>query len=222
MVDLAHLSAAEMAAQLGRPEGDIGIAVGDYMSAINAHLIKAAYRYLAPPPQGRVLEIGVGNGKLIGDLLEMAPGVSYVGVDVSETMVYEARKNNQTLRKEGRLMLHVASVEALPFPDATFDRALAVNAIYFWPDQLAGLREIRRVLRDGALLVLASMTPETSVRSQAARPEYGFCVPSRDILELLHRRSGFASVTCDIYKEDVRRLDGTPFRRDYHIVLART
>ena len=132
-----------MAAQLGRPEGDIGIAVGDYMSAINAQLIKAAYSYLAPPPQGRVLEIGVGNGKLIGDLLEIAPGVSYVGVDVSETMVYEARKNNQALRKESRLMLHVASVEALPFPDADFDAVVCQFGVMFFPDKARAFAEAR-------------------------------------------------------------------------------
>jgi hypothetical protein len=32
MVDSAQLSAADLAAQLDRPTGDIGIAVGDYMT----------------------------------------------------------------------------------------------------------------------------------------------------------------------------------------------
>jgi SAM-dependent methyltransferase len=220
MIDLAQLPAAEMAAQLGRPTGDIGVAVGDYMNRINADLIKAVYGHLAPPRHGRVLEIGLGNGKHVGALLALAPGLSYAGVDVSHTMVCEARKNNEELLQQGRLSLYLASVESMPFPDATFDRALAVNTIYFWPDQLAALSEIRRVLRDDALLVLASMTPETSAQSQAARPEYGFSVPDRHTLEMLHRDAGFRDVSCDLYEEQVTRLDGTSFHRVYHMVRA--
>ena len=162
MTDLAKLSPAEMAAQLGRPTGEIGIAVGDYMSRINSRLIDAACELLALPPDGRVLEIGFGNGKLIGKVLARAPGLAYAGVDISDTMVREATANNQALVWQGRVELHLAAVDRLPFADATFDRALAVNTIYFWPDASSGLAEIRRVLRDDGFLVLASMTPKHS------------------------------------------------------------
>ncbi len=222
MVDLTQLLAAEMAAQLSCPTGSTGVAVGDYMSKINGNLIKATYQHLAPMPQSRILEIGFGNGKLIGDLLNMAPGSSYVGVDMSDTMVSEARRSNQTLIERGRVALHLGSVERLPFPDAEFDRALSVNTIYFWPNPLAALIEIRRVLSEHALLVLASMTPETSAKSAAARPEHGFRVPARDALVSLHRQSGFADVDCSIFEEEATRLDGTLFHRCYHMVVART
>ena len=220
MVDLAQLPAADIAAQLARPTGEIGIAVGDYMNRINSRLISAAYELLAPPPDGRVLEIGFGNGKLIGDVLAMAPGLTYAGVDVSETMVREASENNHALIQQGRVKLRLAAVDRLPFPSATFDRALAVNTIYFWPDQLSGLAEIRRVLRDDGFLVLASMTPETSAQSPTARPEHGFRVLDRTSLELLHQQAGFRRVAVDLYEEEAKRLDGTIFHRAYHMVLA--
>ncbi len=220
MVDLAQLPAAELAAQLTRPTGEIGIAVGDYMNRINSRLINAAYELLTPPPDGRVLEIGFGNGKLIGDVLAMAAGLTYAGVDVSETMVREASENNRALVQQGRIKLRLAEVDRLPFPNAAFDRALAVNTIYFWPDQLGGLAEIRRVLRDDGFLVLASMTPETSAQSPTARPEYGFRVLDRNSLELLHRQAGFKRVACGLYEEEAKRLDGTIFHRAYHMVFA--
>jgi SAM-dependent methyltransferase len=220
MVDLTQLPAAEMAAQLARPTGEIGVAVGDYMNRINARLTAAAYQLLRPPPAGRVLEIGFGNGKLIGDLVGTAPGLTYAGVDVSDTMVAEACENNGALIDEGRVKLRMATVDRLPFPTESFDRALAVNTIYFWPDQLTGLTEIRRVLRDDGFLVLASMTPETSAKSPTARPEHGFRVPDREALELLHLQAGFKRVTCDVYEEEAKRLDGTIFRRAYHMVVA--
>jgi ubiquinone/menaquinone biosynthesis C-methylase UbiE len=220
MVDLAQLPAAALAAQLARPTGEIGIAVGDYMNRINSRLINAACELLIPPPDGRVLEIGFGNGKLIGDVLAMAPGLTYAGVDISDTMVREATENNRVLVQQDRVKLRRAAVDRLPFPNAAFDRALAINTIYFWPDQLSGLAEIRRVLRDDGFLVLASMTPETSAQSPTARPEHGFRVLDRNALELLHRHAGFKRVACDLYEEEAKRLDGTIFHRVYHMVLA--
>ncbi len=221
MVDLSRLPAPEFAAQLAQPSGKIGLAVGDYMSGLNSRLIMTAYERLAPPQHCRVLEIGFGNGKLIGELLAMAHGLSYVGVEISDTMVAVAREHNRTHMQEGRVELRHASVERLPFPDTVFDRALAVNTIYFWPDQLAALIEIRRVLGADGWLVLASMTPETSAKSPTARPEHGFQVPDRQRLLSLHRQAGFRTIDCELYEEQNTRLDGTVFQRSYHIMCAR-
>ena len=69
----------------------------------------------------------------------MAPGLTYTGVEVSLTMVREARKANRALEEEGRVKFYLTAVDRLPFPDATFDRAVSVNSIYFWQDQLSGL-----------------------------------------------------------------------------------
>jgi SAM-dependent methyltransferase len=40
-----------------------------------------------------------------------------------------------------------AQAEALPFPDAAFDAAMAVLSDHHWRDRVAGLRELRRVAR---------------------------------------------------------------------------
>ncbi|MBS0657842.1 MAG: methyltransferase domain-containing protein [Verrucomicrobia bacterium] len=54
-----------------------------------------------------------------------------------------------------------ASAQDLPFPDASFDAAMAILTIHHWPDQAAGLRELRRVAR--GRIVLLTFDP-------AARP----------------------------------------------------
>lgn len=221
MVDLSQLPAVEIAAQLARPSGEVGRAVGEYMNRINERLIEAAFRLLAPPADARVLEIGFGNGATIGALLALALRLAYAGVEVSETMLAEARARNRAAMEQGRVALHRASVERLPFADAAFDRALAINTIYFWPDQVAGLEELRRVLRADGLLVLASMTPETAARSPTAKREFGFRVPDREALLALHREAGFRQVECSLYEEEATRLDGSVYRRTYHMVAAR-
>lgn len=41
--------------------------------------------------------------------------------------------------------MRCASAEALPFPDLSFDAAIAVLSDHHWSDPIAGLREMRRV-----------------------------------------------------------------------------
>ena len=69
----------------------------------------------------------------------LAPGARYTGVDFSETMVAEAEAFNADLIKAGKARFHLASVEQMPLADGSFDRALAINTIYFWPDPVRTL-----------------------------------------------------------------------------------
>jgi SAM-dependent methyltransferase len=67
-------------------------------------------------------------------------------VDPSEPFVAAARARNP-----GVTVLQ-ASAEQLPFPDRTFDAALAQLVVHFMPDPVAGLTEMARVTRpDGVV-----------------------------------------------------------------------
>jgi SAM-dependent methyltransferase len=44
------------------------------------------------------------------------------------------------------------TAEALPFPDASFDATMAVLSDHHWPDRLGGLRELRRVAAERAVI----------------------------------------------------------------------
>jgi SAM-dependent methyltransferase len=72
-----------------------------------------------------------------------------VGIDVSEAAVRRAR------RRLPGVEVHQASAERLPLPDASADKAVSLNSLYFWPDFEQALREQARVLRPGGLLLLA-------------------------------------------------------------------
>jgi SAM-dependent methyltransferase len=223
MVDLSTLAPSEMGRLLGKPDGEAGRAVSEMLNRVNADITQVVYRSLHLQPRERVLEIGFANGRLLPALLSCADELSYVGVDISETMVAEATVFNADLIAEGRASFHLASAEALPFADQSFDKALAVNVIYFWKDPIRPLAEIRRVLRPGGLSCIASVISKPGEPSPPfARPEFGFYWRDRDTLLELHHDAGFRRIKVnEDYREAVTMPDGSSRQRSYAIIMAR-
>jgi ubiquinone/menaquinone biosynthesis C-methylase UbiE len=103
-------------------------------------------------PSDKMLEVGFGPGVGI-QLLTSSASAGYVaGVDPSKEMVAQAR--NKKAIESGRADLRHGSVASLPFADNTFDKALAINSMQVWPDAVAGLREMRRVIKPGGEVAL--------------------------------------------------------------------
>jgi ubiquinone/menaquinone biosynthesis C-methylase UbiE len=222
VVDLNALTPSEMARLLGKPEGEAGRAVGERLNRVNADITAAVYRRLLLRPGDRVLEIGFGNGKLLTALLACADDLTYVGVDISETMVTEAIAFNAELVAAGQASFRLAPAEAIPCPDQSSDKVFAVNVIYFWPDPVRALAEMRRVLRPGGTSVIAAVKPDTDQPPPPfAREEYGFRVRDAATVAALHREAGFGQIELEDYEEMSTRPDGTPWKRRYSIVVAR-
>ncbi|NEA44021.1 MerR family transcriptional regulator [Streptomyces sp. SID11385] len=80
-----------------------------------------------------VLNVGAGTG-------------SYEPPDREVTAV-EPSAVMRALRPAGAARCVAATAEQLPFPDNSFDAAMAFSTVHHWRDPLAGLRELRRVAR---------------------------------------------------------------------------
>jgi SAM-dependent methyltransferase len=221
MVDLTQLPAEEMARQLGNPQMELGVVVAEYMNRLNHALTEFAYRRLEVGDGHRVLEVGFGNGRLIPMLMDLAKNIDYAGVDISSTMVDAAIAANRGPVNAGRADIRLASVDALPFATSTFDRAIGINTLYFWPDPMSGLRELLRVLKPHGCLLLACISPETAATTRTMKAEFGVAVFSSAQIEDMHRAAGFASVTIEVYEEISALPDGTAFPRQYFLSRAR-
>jgi SAM-dependent methyltransferase len=105
---------------------------------------EVAFRAIAAARPRRLLEVGPGPGELSARVMAEL-GAAVVALDVSERMVELARARGVDAR--------VGDVQALPFPDASFDTVVAAWMLYHVPDLDQGLREIARVLSPGGRLV---------------------------------------------------------------------
>lgn len=215
---LAGLDEATLLAQLGCPEDALGLAVGDMLARSNQAVIEASFELLDLHAREKVLEIGLGNGEHIADVLEQASGLSYTGIDLSPTMITEARRRNTHWLDNGQVWLGIANVNVLPFPPSVFDKAIAINTTYFWPDLRAGLKETRRVLRSGGLLVIAAITPEAAIEMPFA--EHGFAVHSAVELETACVDTGFHQIGITRFVEPPVESPQENAPREFYLLRA--
>ena len=114
---------------------------GDRISRARARTLDAPL-LAAARGAGRVLEIGVGTGRLLAQV--HAP--VRVGVDIAPAMLDQARGRGLTLVR--------ADGARLPFADETFDAVLAGKGALRYLDPDRALAEAARVLRPRGALAL--------------------------------------------------------------------
>jgi ubiquinone/menaquinone biosynthesis C-methylase UbiE len=137
----------------GRPSGVLGRLGGMILARTNRRYAAWVVDLLDVRQPDRVLEIGFGPGVAIQMLAARAAYVA--GVDPSAEMLRQATRRNAAAISDGRVELRRCSADDMPFVDGNFDKALAINSMQLWPDKLAGLREVSRVLRHDGQIAMA-------------------------------------------------------------------
>jgi ubiquinone/menaquinone biosynthesis C-methylase UbiE len=205
------LSPAEKARQLGNPEGEVGLAVAEWLNGNNRVSNARMIDSLNLSRGMRVLEIGPGNGRAAPHVVASAEDVHYTGIDLSPTMVTEADRFNADLVAAGRVAFRLGSAEQLPFPDASFDRIFSIGVIHFWPDPTRPLAETRRVLKAGGVALAACLAPRAGF--DFSRPGFGFFLRDASEWDRLYRAAGFAEVKAEELETVMTQPDGTPVTR---------
>jgi SAM-dependent methyltransferase len=138
----------------GRPQGLLGKLGGVIMARMNADFGLWVIDLLEIKSGDRVLEVGFGPGVVIQRLSQKLPAGRVAGIDGSSEMVAQACARNALGVESGHIELRQGLVDGMPFSDNSFDKALAVNSMQVWPDPVAGLREILRVMIPGGRVAL--------------------------------------------------------------------
>jgi ubiquinone/menaquinone biosynthesis C-methylase UbiE len=117
------------------------------------------------PGSARVLEVSIGTGL---NVPYFPPGVELFGLDISWGMLSRARKN--LARWQRRAELCQGEGENLPFKENTFDAVLHVGGINFFNDKERAIREMIRVAKPGAKIVIVDETEEAVKKGYERTP----------------------------------------------------
>jgi ubiquinone/menaquinone biosynthesis C-methylase UbiE len=117
-----------------------------------------------------ILDVGCGGGATIRKLARIAENGTVNGIDYSSGSVAASRGFNADFINAGRVHIQKASVSHLPFSEATFDLATAIETQYYWPDLVGDMREIRRVLKPGGRLIIVAETYKGGRTDKLQRP----------------------------------------------------
>jgi SAM-dependent methyltransferase len=119
------------------------------------------YRFVAPHIQGATLDIGCGRG--YGFDMIRTHSSCYVGMDISQDFLHAAHRHYPTVSFVQGLG------DELPFASHTFDSIISFEVIEHIEDDRTFLREIRRLARPGACIVIS--TPNRLIASgDTAKP----------------------------------------------------
>jgi SAM-dependent methyltransferase len=119
-----------------------------YFRSLHGHFRRELQRSHLPE-HAAILDAGCGTGGLIARLRGVGPGWRFTGLDFMPLACELARE-----RCGPEIPIHEGSVEALPFPDGTFDAVLSSDVLCQIDHPETALAEFRRVLRPGGMALI--------------------------------------------------------------------
>ena len=181
--------------QFRRPTGVVGRIIGGRMAQQHESENEWTVALLSVQPTDHILEIGFGPGTTIRRLATLASNGCVTGIDFSHTMVQVARTRNAATIKAGRVSLTYGNAANLPYSENSFDKALSIHALYFWPDALRVLQEIQCVLKPGGMLALTLLPREKWLGDGKGTPDCR--VYSADDIVKLMLAAGFSNTSIE-------------------------
>jgi ubiquinone/menaquinone biosynthesis C-methylase UbiE len=163
--------------------------------------------WLGPLEGDRCLELGCGGGAMLERVLA-AGAASAAALDHSPDMLALAMARNLV-----PVELKLGDATQIPWPDASFTAAYAVNMFFFLDRPEVALAELFRVLEPGGRLVIATLAgplPPASLRTwRTWLFGHALHAHSEEEMAVLYRAAGFADVR-------VETIGGRQLSRGFH------
>lgn len=174
-----------------------------FMGRWSTLLAPAFVRFADVREGARVLDVGTGTGSL-AVAAEQAGAREVVGVDPSEGFIGYAKQRS----KSPRMTFEVGDAQALRYPDASFDRTMALLVMNFIPDHVKAISQMRRVTRPGGVVAACVWDYDAGMEmlrffwdevlaldpAMAPKDERNMKLSHRGELAALWKRAGLANV----------------------------
>ena len=191
--------------QFSKPSGLFGRFIGTGMARRNIFDAEWTISLLGIAPGQHVLGIGFGPGvstQLAGQ--EASEGF-VAGIDHSKTMVGLARQRNAAAIRTKRMELQHGEVASLPYGDDSFDVAFSLHSIYFWGEPVVGLKEIRRVLKQGGLLGITIQPKEKWNVERVEKSDIMTLYRGQDVASLF-AEAGFREIRVEVSPKEEKNI----------------
>jgi SAM-dependent methyltransferase len=130
---------------------------GDF-GQVATFLIPIAEQFMARTelrPGMKVLDAACGTGNLA--IIAARRGCITSGLDIAANLVAQARERAR--RESLDIEFTEGDVEAMPYPDASFDAVVSMYGVMFAPRPDRVVHELQRIVKPGGLIALANWTP---------------------------------------------------------------
>lgn len=126
---------------------------------------KAIKKFITPDRPQNILDLACGTGDFsIATARLMHPDSHITAIDLSPGMLDIMRQKAAQANLEDRISINTGDCEKLDFQDRTFDAVTIAFGIRNFENRETGLREIRRVLKNGGKIIILELSePENPV-----------------------------------------------------------
>jgi len=184
---------------------------GAKMEDAHAHAGKKVLDRIPVRYDESFIDLGTGNGWAARHIAGRVPTIGLcVGVDASAEFVEEARRLSA-----GKYPIKFlqATIEDVPFPEASFDHAFSMEALYYAEDPLVALAGVWRVLRAGGTFHMVidfyqENPPSARWQADIATPMH--LLGEAEWVELF-QRAGFVDVVAERVLDERPVPEGMPF-----------
>ena len=161
-------------------------------------------------PSDRVLDVGVGFAEQDFVLLDRFKVSHITGIDITPVHVDKGRERVAKRGLDKQIDVRLGSATDMDFPDASFEKVLALECAFHFDTRDQFMREALRVLKPGGSIALTDMLPipgKKSSRVTAFGRRYGH-IPEANLYdreEYSRRLSalGFGDVVVESIRQDV-------------------
>ena len=184
--------------QTRKPEGFLGKMMLRGMNSGHAKMADWGFSHLPNLAPGKVVDLGCGAGRNVGEMVKKYPNAHVTGIDYSALSVEKAREYNKDNNAAGRCTIQQGDVSDLKLPADTFELATAFETIYFWPDLEKCFAQVARVLKSGGIFMICNESDGTDAAGlKFEKIIDGMKSHTAEEIESALRAAGFTEIKSD-------------------------